>query len=137
MMVEVNLDRFLETGLATLGRLRFPAGAVYTLEDPWADNARGRSCIPEGRYKLARDTFKDRYPNFRLVDVPGRTAIEIHRGNTVNDTEGCILVGQRVVLFEDGMPVLQDSATAMNRFMRAMTPFADDVELVVRGGGTL
>ena len=28
-----------------------------------------------------------------LLDVPGRTFIEIHAGNSVKDTTGCILVG--------------------------------------------
>jgi hypothetical protein len=28
-----------------------------------------------------------------LLDVPNRIAIRIHRGNSVKDTQGCILVG--------------------------------------------
>jgi len=65
----------------------------FTLEEPWKDNARKVSCIPEGTYQVVKHTgakFKDVW---RLLDVPGRDAILIHAGNTIKDTEGCILVG--------------------------------------------
>lgn len=64
-----------------------------TCEDPWNDNERNISCIPQGTYKcVPHDGAK--YSNvWRLLDVPDRDAILIHAGNTINDTQGCILVG--------------------------------------------
>lgn len=64
-----------------------------TLELPWRDNQKGISCIPTGEYKLSP------YPSSRfgevyiVNDVPNRTGILIHTGNTASDIEGCILVG--------------------------------------------
>lgn len=64
-----------------------------TLEDPWNDNKIGESCIPAGVYQC-RKHFGEKYKNVWILEnVPGRSAILIHAGNTIDDTRGCILVG--------------------------------------------
>ncbi|MDR2644388.1 MAG: DUF5675 family protein, partial [Endomicrobium sp.] len=50
--------------------------------------------IPAGTYKIAlvwSNKFQRELPE--LLNVPKRAAIRIHRGNSVKDTQGCILVG--------------------------------------------
>ena len=68
-----------------------------TLENPWLDNQRSISCIPEGEYKvrlrLARESASRDYLHLLVQDVPNRDWILFHRGNTAKDTRGCILVG--------------------------------------------
>ena len=68
-----------------------------TLENPWKDNQRNISCIPEGEYpvrlRLARESASRDYLHLLVQDVPNRDYILFHRGNTAKDTSGCILVG--------------------------------------------
>ena len=86
------------TDISTIGRL-FINGESFcdTLENPWLDNQRTISCIPEGQYKvrlrLARESATRDYLHLLVQDVPNRDWILFHRGNTAKDTSGCILVG--------------------------------------------
>lgn len=67
-----------------------------TLEDAVRDTKiPGRTAIPAGRYRV----IVNHSPRFgrelpRLLDVPGFEGILIHRGNTAEDTAGCILLGE-------------------------------------------
>jgi hypothetical protein len=54
-----------------------------------------KTAIPRGIYKVIVNLSpakKRMLP--RLLDVPGFSGILIHRGNTKNDSSGCILVGE-------------------------------------------
>lgn len=63
------------------------------LEEPDLDNQKGISCIPEGEYicKPHSGKIKDVW---EITNVPNRTAILIHSGNTTDDIEGCMLTGR-------------------------------------------
>jgi hypothetical protein len=91
------------------------------LELPWRDNEQDVSCILHGLYKIARDTFQGKYANYRIMDVPGRSNVEIHRGNTLADTRGCPLIGTSVML-KTGTEYayLSESAKAFEAWMVAM-----------------
>lgn len=52
------------------------------------------SDIPDGEYKCIPHN-SPKHPNvWEITNVPGHTAILLHNGNTVDDSEGCVLVGQ-------------------------------------------
>jgi hypothetical protein len=77
--------------LAVNGRIQ-----AYTLERPWAGNQPAISAIPVGSYPATlRYDHTDQW-RIELTGVPGRTHVEIHTGNTPDDTEGCILIGKQL-----------------------------------------
>jgi len=92
----VFLYRGKETAQGTFGTLVYNGKTLcYTLEEPWRNNQPRVSCIPQGRY-LCTPHNGARFKNVWILhDVPQRSAILIHAGNTLADTEGCILVGMR------------------------------------------
>lgn len=69
---------------------------AYTLEKPWRDNKPNISSIPTGTYSgIVRYDHTDQW-RIELIGVPGHTSIEIHTGNTTDDTKGCILIGKEL-----------------------------------------
>lgn len=93
-MKKLILKRIDSSSECVLGVLELDGKEICkTLELPWRDNEKVISCIPAGEYKLSP------YPSSRfgevyiVNDVPNRTGILIHTGNTASDIEGCILVG--------------------------------------------
>jgi len=95
-LVKVKLKRVAGDDNRSFGVIvkdNFPL--CVTLEDPWKDNKVGLSCIPAGTYKVVRVHSPHFGSVWQVLDVPGRTHILIHKGNTAQDTEGCILAGSR------------------------------------------
>ena len=68
--------------------------SLWTLECPWRENQVFISCVPDGSYPLVAFDSPEHPDCWVLTPVPGRTGILIHIGNTVTDTQGCILIGQ-------------------------------------------
>ena len=90
---------------------------ILTLELPFKDNKRNESCIPEGRYICDRfNSAKVSGQTFLITEVPGRSGILFHHGNTAKDTEGCIIVGSEFG-FIDGQYGVVGSKKAFLRFM--------------------
>ena len=97
--INLLLIRDTMTDASTMGKL-FLNGEEFcdTLELAWKDNQRSISCIPAGEYKvrlrLPRESATRDYIHLLVQDVPNRSYILVHIGNTTADTKGCILVGQ-------------------------------------------
>lgn len=68
----------------------------YTLELANNNNERNISCIPLGSYVCKRVTSHKFGNTFEITGVEGRDNIMIHKGNTWNDTTGCVILGNVV-----------------------------------------
>jgi hypothetical protein len=107
----------LETGdEGTFGEMVVGAFKTHTLELPWRNNAKSKSCIPEGTYHFQwakSPKHGECYEADPDNEAPNRTDIQIHSANLAGDTakgyksqlEGCIAMGGAVVQFTAAMGI--------------------------------
>lgn len=114
----------------TLGRLWIGRFRCFTLELPWLDNARNKSCIPAGIYSYF---FRDSPKNgaiLQLKDVPDRDYIQIHAGNYTSQIEGCVLVGDSIrYLNNDSIPDVTNSKETL-RLLLAKAGAEGQIQIV-------
>lgn len=95
--MHITLQRMNEEHGCTLGVLSNSEGVIcYTLENPWLDNRRNVSCIPEGEYECKPYSSAKYHNVWELQNVQDRSKILIHAGNFEEDTRGCILIGRAI-----------------------------------------
>lgn len=89
--------------------------SAKTLERPELDNKRNQSCIPDGNYDVIKHYSKKFGHCFWVVNVSERSEILIHAGNFVENTKGCILVGNGFLDINfDGIMDLTDSRKTLD-----------------------
>lgn len=109
-MQSIDIFRFSDNGESTLGLL-FLNGQFrcYTLEDGFkVDKIKGETRIPAGTYQLGiqenvtplTERYRSKHNWFEnhlhVKDVPNFTSVYIHIGNTDENTDGCLLVGDSI-----------------------------------------
>lgn len=117
MIKHITLQRTEPTETHTYGVLLGPTGEHlgYTLEEPWKLNHPQISCIPSGTYRWRKYNSGKFGECLAIDDVPGRSLIRLHTGNSLADTSGCILLGKRKSRWNYAPVVLQshDAVTAL------------------------
>ncbi len=96
--------------------------------------------IPAGRYPLRLRTVGDKHAQYlkrfgpafhkgmiEIAEVPGRTAIEFHIGNSVADTLGCSLAGQNIVPPDQALSSHWEVAQSEVAYRRAYPVLRDAV----------
>ena len=124
-----HMDKNCTSGQLTLN------GKVlgYTLERPPEGNIPLISSVPAGSYHaFVRTETKDRW-RIELTGVPKRGNVQIHVGNTLDDTVGCVLLGTDLGA---DMCTLRNSKAAFDKFKLAFIKESGgapekDVEVIV------
>lgn len=92
----IALNRIIFTNRSTIGVILIKnVFECYTLELSARKQVDVKNCILVGKYEIRMrwsPRFRMHLPG--LLNVPGRTDVEIHPGNKPEDTNGCILPGQ-------------------------------------------
>ena len=124
-MSNLNLIRVSNHPLVgTFGVLQWDdarAPFAVTCEDNWRMNETNRSCIPVGSYFCAPVQSPHHGETFEVLNVPGRSHILFHKGNTHEDTKGCIVIGEQFG-FIDGLEAVLASGNAFKEFYDRADP---------------
>ena len=132
-MINLLLIRNTFSKKSTIGELFLNGERICdTLENPWVDNQRNVSCIPEGVYpvrlRLPRESATRDYLHLLVQEVPNRDWILFHRGNTAKDTSGCILVG-----LGTEQDVVHNSVLAMDLLIKEVIHLGgENINLIIK-----
>lgn len=113
MLTLIRIKDYGETVMGVMFDTDKKLGTYYTLE-------RKSKLIPVGLYDIDitySPKFKKKLPLVHGKTVSARRGIRIHAGNTVNDTEGCILIGNISSLTDRR---ISESNIAVNQLVNAM-----------------
>jgi hypothetical protein len=107
---------------------------VFGLEDERrVVKVAGETAIPAGKYRVRLRTeggFHNRYSKrfkhfhvgmLEICNVPGFTHVLVHPGNTDEDTDGCLLVGNGCYTNLDGSGELLDSVKGYKEFYKVVS----------------
>jgi hypothetical protein len=131
--INLLLIRDTHSETSTIGKLYLNGELMCdTLENPWLDNQRNISCIPAGQYnvrlRLARESATRDYLHLLVQEVPNRSYILFHIGNTAKDTQGCILVG-----LKREQDFVSNSRLAMDLLMKEIINLGgEDIHLIIK-----
>ena len=128
--MELKLIRTEKTADYTHGKLYINEAYVCdTLEDAVRIvKIPGKTAILPGRYRVLM-TYSNRFGKImpELQDVPEFKGVRIHAGNTVKDTEGCILCG---TMYEPG--VITNSRTACGKVYEMLDKATDKIYITIQ-----
>ena len=132
-MINLLLIRDTFSKVSTLGELFLNGERMCdTLENPWQDNQRNISCIPEGEYpvrlRYPRESGTRDYLHLLVQEVPNRDFILVHRGNFPSQTQGCLLVG-----IGTEQDVVHNSVLAMDLLIKEILNLGgENINLIIK-----
>lgn len=106
-----------------------------TEEEIAARKVRGKTAIPTGEYRVTLDVVSPKFSKKRayqfcsgklprLLGVKGFDGILIHIGNTPDDTDGCILVGEN-----ESIGVVVNSTSTFKALYRRLEEDRDNITI--------
>ena len=133
-MKRMVLNRLVRLDDRILGRLIVYSdldvvGIFTTLELPWRNNERNKSCIPSMCYTVEPRTSQKFGHHLIVSGTTPRELILFHVGNFPKDTDGCILVGTDFADIDgDGKLEVTSSKIAMNKLVELIR---EPAELII------
>jgi len=100
-----------------------------TLEPPDIENNRNVSSIPAQQY-ICKRMSSSYGETFKVMDVPNRTQVLLHPGNTKFHTQGCILLAQYFGKLKGNRAVLNSGKTFKD-FMTSLVGY-DEIHLTIK-----
>ena len=101
-----------------------------TLELPWLDNEKQKSCIPIGDYVVKKRKSKKFGDHFHIQNVIDRSYILIHQGNYYTDILGCVLVGSDIAnINKDNELDVVNSKTTLKKLLKLL-PFEFNLKII-------
>ena len=103
---------------------------ALTMEKPWLNNEKSKSCIPAGTYICKRFSSQKHSDTFEVTNVPNRDYILFHSGNTSSDSLGCILIAEEFG-YIDGKVAVLSSKKGMEEFLFKLKNL-DEFRIVIK-----
>lgn len=140
--MELVITRYSQTNESTLGIMTVDGKFFcYTLEDAVRTiKVPKKTAIPAGKYKLKirkelsplTQRYRDRYGFFKyhieIDNIPNFDFVYLHVGNTVEDTDGCVLLGLTSTSNILSTGFIGSSAKAFELFYTRVYPLLDKGE---------
>lgn len=136
-MALITVKRFIHHPDCEIGRVYINDELFcFSIEDAFrTTKIPGETCIPYGNYPLGTrwsPHFSKSY-NHEMIwvkNVPGFEYILIHWGNTISDTEGCLIIGDKIGIINQKDAVLNSRATYLKFYNKVIGP-------IMAGGQTI
>jgi hypothetical protein len=145
----LTLTRTAYSEEATAGFLLLNDEMLYSIEQPWDQNAPDHSCVPEGTYDLIPYLSPTHGPTWYLsnaalgVGAAGavRSYCELHSANWATQLEGCIAFGHEDLPMVDPStgklsPAVENSRDAVQTLIAALGSMTSGHTLTIVRGAT-
>lgn len=131
----ITIQREKSTSNGIIGTLIYNGHTYKTLELPYKKNQKYISSIPTGTYY--GDIRKSRKNGWciQLQKVKNRSAIQIHAGNKIADTRGCILLGLTSTRTTSGEYLLANSKYAIRTLLNQL-PIHETFKIIISNQNT-
>lgn len=143
--MNLTLTRNLYDPHATCGQVYLNGETLYTIEQPWMDNEKGHSCVPEGIYALIPYMSPKHGATWYLENLTlgvgdigeDRSYCELHAANWATQLEGCIAFGhddEPMVDPSTGQvaPAIENSRDAVATLTAALGPMSSGHTLTIQ-----
>lgn len=136
-MALIKVERFLHHPDCEIGRVYINGEYFcFSIEDAArTTKIKGETCIPLGTYPLGT-RFSPRFSkayNHDMIwvqNVPDFEFILIHWGNTISDTEGCLIIGNKIGIVNQKDAVLNSRATYLKFYDKVINQIKEGEQLV-------